>query len=116
MVKAVPDYLVILESAWIVRDVESLDDAVSVAISEAGKRLNPTAKFVEIEAGWLECPYCSEELQTALVVAGTGLVGLLLQMKVFRAESKEHAARIAMSVIGKAVRDVPLRVQEVVEL
>jgi uncharacterized protein (UPF0212 family) len=47
----VPDYLVVLESAWVVRDVKSLEDAISVAISEAGKRLNPTAKFVEIESG-----------------------------------------------------------------
>lgn len=111
-----PDYLVVLESAWIVKDVKSLDDAISVAISEAGKRLNPTAKFVDIESGWLECPYCNEELHSALVVAGTGLVGLLLQMKVFRAESREHAVRIATSVIGKAVRDVPLKVLEVSEL
>jgi uncharacterized protein (UPF0212 family) len=57
-----PDYLVVLESAWIVRDVKNLDDAISVAISEAGKRLNPSAKFVEIESGRLCCPYCDEEL------------------------------------------------------
>ncbi len=114
--KNVPDYLVILESAWIIKDVSSLEDAISVAISEAGKRLNPSAKFVEIESGRLCCPYCEEELHTALVVANTALVGLLLEMKVFRAESAEHAARIATSVIGKAVRDVPLKVQEVIEL
>jgi hypothetical protein len=50
------------------------------------------------------------------VVAGTGLVGLILEMRVFRAESPEHAERIARSVIGKAVRDVPLKVLEVREL
>jgi uncharacterized protein (UPF0212 family) len=37
-------------------------------------------------------------------------------MKVFRAESGEHAARIAKSVVGKALHDVPLKVQEVQEL
>ncbi len=42
------DYLVTLESAWVIKDVKSMDDAVSIAISEAGKRLNPSAKFVEI--------------------------------------------------------------------
>ncbi len=108
-----PDYLVTLESAWIIKDVKSMDDAVSIAISEAGKRLNPSAKFVEIEAGMVACPYCEGELNTALVVANTALVGLVLQMKVFRAESAEHAARIAKSVIGKALRDVPLKVQDV---
>ena len=32
-----PDYVVTLESAWVIKDVESLDDAVGIAISEAGK-------------------------------------------------------------------------------
>ena len=54
-----PDYLVTLESAWIIKDVRTTDDAVSVAISEAGKRLNPSAKFVgEIEAGMSAYPFC----------------------------------------------------------
>ena len=47
-----PDYTVTIESAWLVRDVKSLDDAIGIAISEAGKRLNPAAKFVEVEAGF----------------------------------------------------------------
>ncbi len=103
-----PDYLVTLESAWIIKDVRTTDDAVSIAISEAGKRLNPSAKFVEIEAGMSACPFCEGALNSALVVANTALVGLMLQMKVFRAESEEHATRIAKSVIGRALRDVPL--------
>ena len=89
------DYLVILESAWIIKDVKSMDDAVSIAISEAGKRLNPSAKFVDIEAGMNACPYCEGELSSALVVANTALVGLMLQSKGFRAVSVEHATRIA---------------------
>jgi uncharacterized protein (UPF0212 family) len=111
-----PDYLVIIESAWIIRDVKTLDDAVGIAISEAGKRLNPSANFVEISSGMLACPFCEGELNSGLVVANTALVGLLLEMKVFRAESEEHAAKIARSVIGKALRDVPLQVKEVREL
>jgi hypothetical protein len=112
----VPDYVVILESAWVVKDVKSLDDAIGIAISEAGKRLNPAAKYVEVEAGMLACPFCEGELNSAIVVAHTALVGLLLEMKVFRAESPEHAARIARSVIGKALRDVPLQVKDVTAL
>ena len=102
-----------LESAWIVKDARSPDDALGIAIAEAGKRLNPRAKFVEIEAGILPCPFCRKDLSATLVVAGTALVGLLLRMKVFRAESPEHASRIAKSVIGKALRDIPLSVIEV---
>ncbi|MFA5295184.1 MAG: DUF555 domain-containing protein [Methanoregulaceae archaeon] len=111
-----PDYLVTLESAWVLRDVKSLDDAIGIAISEAGKRLNPSAKYVEVEAGMLACPFCEGELNSALVVANTALVGLLLDMKVFRADSEEHAVRIAKSVVGKALRDVPLQLRDVCEL
>jgi uncharacterized protein len=110
-----PDYIVSLESAWIIKDVKSQDDAVSIAISEAGKRLNPAAKFVEIETGAITCPFCEGELNSALVVAQTALVGLMLEIRVFRAESSEHAVRIAKSVVGRALRDVPLRVHEVRE-
>lgn len=106
------DYLVTMESAWVIRDVRSLDDAIGIAIGEAGKRLNPAAKYVEIEAGKVGCPYCEESLNCGLVVANTGLVGLVLEMKVFRAESAEHAQRIAKSVIGKALGDVPLKILE----
>jgi uncharacterized protein len=112
----VPDYVVTLESAWIVRDVKSLDDAIGIAVSEAGKRLNPAAKFVDVEAGMLSCPFCEQDLSSAIVVADTALVGLVLDMKVFRAESTEHAGRIAKSVIGKALRDVPLKLLDVQEL
>jgi len=107
------DYLVIVESAWIVKDVKSLDDAVGIAISEAGRRLNPSAKYVDVEVGMLSCPFCENELNSALVVADTAIVGLQLSMKVYNAESEEHARRIAKSVIGKAVRDVPLKIVEV---
>ncbi len=104
------DYLVRLESAWLIKDVDSVDDAIGIAISEAGKRLNPTAKYVEIEAGELACPFCEEELPSTLVIAHTALVGILLEMKVYKAESEEHAKRIARSVIGKALHDIPLEV------
>lgn len=111
-----PDYLVTLESAWIIRDAKSLDDAIGIAVSEAGKRLNPSAKYVEVEAGILTCPCCGEDLSSAIVVADTALVGLTLEMKVFRAESGQHAERIARSVIGKALRDIPLKLLDVEEL
>lgn len=110
-----PDFVVTMEAAWLVRDVKTLDDAIGIAISEAGKRLNPAAKYVEVEEGFLTCPYCEETLSSAIVVADTALVGLVLEMKVFRAESKEHAERIAKSVIGKALRDIPLKLVDVQE-
>jgi uncharacterized protein (UPF0212 family) len=109
------NYKVVLEAAWLVRDVKSVDDAMSVAISEAGKRLNPRMDYVEVEVGATFCPFCGEPFDSAFVVAGTGLVGLMLEMRVFNAESKEHAERIAKKEIGKALRDVPLKIVEISE-
>jgi len=110
------DFLVVLESAWVIKDVRSVDDAIGIAISEAGKRLNPSLKFVDVEAGVIGCPSCEEVLPCALLVAQTALVGMRMEMKVFKAESSEHAGRIAKSVIGKALRDIPLELVEVEEV
>lgn len=110
-----PDYVVTIEAAWPVRDVKTLEDAEKIAISEAGKRLNPQAKDVEIEVGFLACPYCEGTLSSAIVVADTALVGLVLEKKVFRAETPEHAGRIAKQTIGKALRDIPLKLLDVQE-
>ncbi|HTX43375.1 MAG TPA: DUF555 domain-containing protein [Methanocella sp.] len=111
-----PNYKVVLEAAYIVKDVSSVDDAMSVAISEAGKKLNPKMDYVEVEVGATFCPFCGEPFDSVFVVANTGIVGLLLEMKVFNAESKEHAERIAKKEIGKTLKDVPLKVVEAAEL
>lgn len=109
------NYHVTLEAAWLVRDVKSADDAIGVAISEAGKRLNPKLDYVEVDVGTTFCPACEEPFSSVFLAANTAIVGLVLEMKVFDAESSEHAARIAKSVIGKALRDVPLDVVDVGE-
>ncbi|WP_129115770.1 DUF555 domain-containing protein [Halegenticoccus tardaugens] len=110
------DYLVAMEAAWLVRDVDGVDDAIGVAVSEAGKRLNQKNKeYVEVDVGATGCPACGEPFDSAFVAANTALVGLLLEIDVFNADSEEHAARIAKSEVGGALRDVPLAVIEVVE-
>ncbi|QSG05583.1 DUF555 domain-containing protein [Halapricum desulfuricans] len=110
------NYLVAMEAAWLVRDVEDIDDAIGVAVSEAGKRLNDKEMdYVEVEVGATGCPACGEPFDSAFIAADTALVGLVLEMKVFNAESMEHAQRIAKSEVGGALRDVPLKVIETVE-
>ncbi len=110
------NYLVAMEAAWLVRDVEDIDDAIGVAVSEAGKRLNgEEMDYVEVEVGATGCPACGEPFDSAFIAADTALVGLVLEMKVFSAESTEHAQRIAKSEIGGALRDVPLKIVETVE-
>ncbi|HOT06826.1 MAG: hypothetical protein A4E45_00260 [Methanosaeta sp. PtaB.Bin039] len=112
-----PNFTVTLEGAWLVRDVQSPDDAIGVAISESGKRLNQKKMdYVEVEVGQSYCPSCEEPLDGVFLVAGTGLVGLIFQMKIFNAESEEHASRIAKSMIGKALGSIPLRMVAVEEL
>ncbi len=110
------NYLVVLQGAWIVRNARSVEDAMNIAVAEAGKRLNPDLDFVEIDVGYVECPRCGETLKSAFMVAGLALVGLVFEMKVFNAESEEHAARIAKYEIGRRLRKVPLEVLEVKEL
>jgi len=110
-----PNYNVFLEGAWLVKDVATGEDAIGIAISEAGKRLNPKLEYVGVDVGTMRCSECEENFMSVYVVADTALVGLLFQMKVYEAESKEHAARIATSVIGKALRDVPLKLVSVDE-
>jgi uncharacterized protein (UPF0212 family) len=110
------NYLVAMEAAWLVRDVDDIDDAIGVAVSEAGKRLNDKdMDYVEVEVGATGCPACGEPFDSAFIAADTALVGLVLEMKVFNAESIEHAQRIAKSEVGGALRDVPLTVVETVE-
>jgi len=106
---------VALEAAWLVRDVEDVDDAIGVAVSEAGKRLNEAdMDYVEVGVGSTPCPACGEPFDSAYVAADTALVGLLLEMEVFNADGEEHAQRIAKSEVGGALRDVPLTVIETV--
>lgn len=109
------DYRVILEAAWLVKNVDSVSDAIGIAISEAGKRLQPSAKFVDVDVLNAPCPYCGNEINNAVVAARTGIVGLLLSMNVFNADSKEHAQRIAKTVIGTPLRDVPLQTYSIEE-
>ncbi len=110
------NYLVRLQGGWIVKNARSIEDAMNIAVAEAGKRLNPDLDFVEIDVGDVECPKCEAVFKSAFMVAGIALVGLLFEMKVFNAESKEHAVRIARYEIGRRLGKIPLDVIEVIEI
>ena len=91
--------------------------AIGVAISQIGKLLNKgSLDYVDIDVGLTICPKCGEPIDCVLVVAKTAIVGILLSMKVFNAESPEHAVRIAKSSIGRALKDIPLEDVDVVEI
>jgi len=57
-------------------------------------------EYVEVEVGATGCPACGEPFDSAFIAADTALVGLVLRIKIFNAESTEHAQRIAKSEIG----------------
>jgi uncharacterized protein (UPF0212 family) len=99
-----------MEAAWPVRDVHSAKDAASIAISEAGKRLNPKHSYVDVSLGSAKCPGCGEGQDAVLLVAGWAMVGLTLEMTVYNAQGREHAERIAKKEIGTAFGNIPLRV------
>jgi len=111
------DYHVVMEAAWLVRDVDTMDDALGVAVSEAGRRLNEAGlRYVDVEVGLATCPACDEPFDAGFLAASTALVGLVLELTVFNAESEEHAVRIAKSEVGGALRRVPLEVIETILL
>ena len=77
------NYLVAMEAAWLVRDVEDIDDAIGVAVSSAGKRLNEKGKeYVAVEVGVTGCPACGEPFDSGFIAADTALVGLLLEIDI----------------------------------
>jgi len=111
------DYVVVLEAPIIVRDVEAAEDAINVAVSKVAKALNKEKlDFVRVELGYSQCPVCGNHFESAFVIGNVGLVGIYLTLRVFNAQSVEHAERIAKAVVGKALKKVPLKVFEIREL
>jgi uncharacterized protein (UPF0212 family) len=111
------DYVVVLEAPIIVKDVETSEDAINVAVSKVTKALNKEKlDFVRVEIGYSQCPVCGAHFESAFVIGSVGLVGMYLTLKVYNAQSIEHAERIAKAVVGKALKKVPLKVFEIREL
>ena len=109
------DCRVVVEAAVPVYDVETVDEAVRIAISKTGEMLNPDLNYVEIDTGTRTSP-SGEPLDPAFVAADEALVALELQMDVFNVDRGEHASRVARKEIGKRLRNIPLKVLSVSEI
>ncbi|TQQ81071.1 DUF555 domain-containing protein [Halonotius terrestris] len=109
------DCRVVVDAAVSVYDVETVDEAVRIAISKTGELLNPDLNYVEIEMGSPTGPD-GEELPPAYIVADEALVALELTMDVFNVEQEEHAKRVARTEIGKRLSEVPLQIASVEEI
>jgi uncharacterized protein (UPF0212 family) len=110
------DCRVVVEAAVPVYDVETIDEAVRIAISKTGEMLNPDLNYVEISMGSRTCSDCGAEHDPAFIAADEGLVALELEMTVFNVERDEHASRIARKEIGQRLQNIPLEVIEVEQL
>ena len=109
------DCRVVVEAAVPVYDVETVDEAVRIAISKTGEMLNPDLNYVEIDTGTRTAP-SGKSLDPAFVAADEALVALELQMDVFNVDRGEHASRVARKEIGKRLRNIPLKVLSVTEI
>ncbi|MFQ3477034.1 DUF555 domain-containing protein [Halonotius sp. F2-221B] len=109
------DCRVVVEAAVSVYDVETVDEAVRIAISKTGELLNPDLNYVEIDMGSPTDPD-GEELPPAYIVADEALVALELTMDVFNVEQEEHAKRVARTEIGQRLSEIPLAIASVEEI
>jgi uncharacterized protein (UPF0212 family) len=104
-------YRVTLSIPWLVRGVDSVQDAVNIAVSEVGRRV-ATAESTDVSPGeisvqTLSCANCGATTEAALVVAETALVGLALECTL-TARSPDGAETAVRRELGAEFEDVPL--------
>ena len=104
-------FRVTLSIPWLVRGVDSVQDAVNIAVSEVGRRV-ATAESTDVSPGeisvqTLSCANCGATTEAALVVAETALVGLALECTV-TAQSPDDAETTTRRELGAEFEDTPL--------
>jgi uncharacterized protein (UPF0212 family) len=104
-------FRVTLSIPWLVRGVDSVQDAVNIAVSEVGRRV-ATAETTPVSTGeitvqTLSCTNCGVTTEAALVVSETALVGLALECTV-TAQSPDDAESTVRRELGSEFEDVPL--------
>jgi hypothetical protein len=103
-------YEVSFSLPWIVKQVESGQDAINIAVSEVGKRVTPASppiRNIDISVQEIRCGDCESTTDALLLVSKTALVGLLLTMEV-QGATPEKAERIARKEIGTRLEEIPL--------
>ena len=109
-------YRVILSVPWIVRWAPGAQDAINIAVSEVGKRVENanTERVVDcqISVQQLSDGKSGQTNDAVLLVGETALVGLLLTCDVV-ASSPEESKRFARRELGREFEEVPLVPTEV---
>jgi hypothetical protein len=89
-----PNFNVLLEGAWLVRDVKTEGDAIGAAIPEAVKRPNQRKMdFVKGGDGPVGLPGVPRSLDGSVSCGQYGPGGSLLEIKIFNDESEENECR-----------------------
>lgn len=104
-------YWVTLSVPWLVRGAHAIEDAINIAVSEAGKRVSeadaPHIHHCDISIQTLSCTSCGTSMEAVLVVAETALVGLTFVCNV-TALSPEDAKQTTQRELGTAFDGTPL--------
>ena len=104
-------FRVTLSIPWIVQEAQTGQDAINIAVSEAGKRVSesdaPLVHRCDITVQTLSCTSCGTPMEAVLVIAGTALVGLMLECTV-SARSPEDAKQMTRRELGAAFDGTPL--------
>ncbi|QLC35640.1 DUF555 domain-containing protein (plasmid) [Halarchaeum sp. CBA1220] len=95
---------------WVVAGTTGVQDAINIAVSEVGKRVNQTsARYSEIVVQDVACPSCGYEYEAALSTTDFALVVLTVVAQ-FPGESGEESSRVAKRELGQRMKDIPLTV------
>jgi uncharacterized protein (UPF0212 family) len=105
-------YEVELSVPWVVAGAKSVQDAISIAVAEVGKRTKSTeARSSEILVQDVACPSCGYEMEAALCTTDFAMVVLTVIVEM-PAESLEESERVAKRELGVRMEDIPLTVLE----
>lgn len=103
-------YEVTFSLPWIVKKVDSGQDAINIAVSEVGKRVTPATRpirKIDISVQEIRCGDCETTTDALLLVSKTALVGLLLTMEA-QGSTPEEAERVARREVGTRLEETPL--------
>lgn len=102
---------IVFSLPWIVKQVESGQDAINIAVSEVGKRVSSAGdsiRNVEISVQRIFCGECGTENDALLIVSGTAIVGLTLRVEA-KGKDRRSAEMDARRKIGPFLPDTPLQ-------
>jgi uncharacterized protein (UPF0212 family) len=100
----------VFSASWIVRGVETTQDAINIAVSEVGTRVASAGgaiRYIDITVQQIGCHSCGTGSEALLLVSETALVGLFLKI-VVDAEDPDTAEKIARREVGPHLDNTPL--------